>query len=386
MTAPAERTGGAAPGAAPGPHRRPGAARQGATAEYRPQLRPGVLLGDAVLRGDRFVHLVKNTGDGRSFELGPREHHLLSRMDGTRTLAELGRGYAETFGRRLGDGNWTQLLTLLGSRGLLVGGPAADPPEEEAKPSTGTLRMVADADATARRLHRAVGFLLHPLCLLPLLAAVLAMETMLVLRADEVLEGTAATFANPVLITGAALLMWLSTALHELAHGVVAVRFGGTVGEIGLRWKPVPIMYCSVENYLFLPRRRDRIFTAVAGAVANLLFLLPFCALWLFVPVDDATHDGLAGLLLIGTVQALAMLLPLPPLDGYKVVSQAAGATALAASSRDYLRLALRRDPAAKRYPRRARAVYTAYGLGSTAVVAGLAVLAALLVASLFHP
>ncbi|EST37570.1 hypothetical protein N566_12330 [Streptomycetaceae bacterium MP113-05] len=374
MTAPAERAG--TPDARTAP-----------PAEYRPELRSRVLLSDAVLHGERYVHLIKNTEDGRSFEVGPKEHYLISRMDGSRSLGDLGRAYAERYGRRLGDGNWNQLLAVLGSRGLLAGSPVAaegDAPAREASP--GTLRMVADADATARRLHRAVGFLLHPVCLLPLLAAVLALETVLVLRGDEVAAGAAATFANPMLITGAALLMWLSTALHELAHGVVAVRFGGTVGEIGLRWKPVPIMYCSVQNYLFLPRRRGRIYTAVAGAVTNLLFLLPFGALWLFAPVDDVTRDGLAGLLLIGSVQALAMLLPLPPLDGYKIVAQAVGATALADSSRTYLQLALRRDPAAKRYPRRARLAYTAYGLGSTAVVAGLVVLAALLVVQLFHP
>lgn len=357
-----------------------------AAAEYRPELRPRVLLSGAVLHGERYVHLIRNPEDGRSFEVGPREHYLIARMDGTRSLGDLGTAYAQQYGRRLGDANWRQLLGMLGSRGLLADGSAAASTAPSTAQAPGTLRMVADADATARRLHRAVGFLLHPLCLLPLLAAAAALETMLVLHADEVAAGAAATFANPVLITGAALLMWLSTALHELAHGVVAVRFGGTVGEIGLRWKPVPIMYCSVQNYLFLPRRRDRIYTAVAGAVTNLLFLLPFGALWLFAPVDDVTRDGLAGLLLIGSVQALAMLLPLPPLDGYKIVAQVVGATALAGSSRTYLRLALRRDPAAKRYPRRARFAYTAYGFGSTAVVAGLVVLAALLVVQLFHP
>jgi putative peptide zinc metalloprotease protein len=364
----------------------------GERAEYRPELRPRVLLSDAVLHGDRSVHLVKNDENGRSFEIGTKEHFLVSRMDGTRGLAELGAEYAEEYGRRLGDDNWRQLLGMLGSRGLLAGGPDTGAPADATDggptpgPPPGTLRMVADADATARRLHRSVGFLLHPACMVPLLLLVLAMETAMALRWDEVTAGAAAMFTDPVLVTGAALLMWLSTALHELAHGVVAVRFGGRVGEIGLRWKPVPLMYCSVENYLYLRRRRDRILTAVAGAVTNLLFLLPFCALWLFAPVDDRTRDGLAGLLLIGSLQALAMLLPLPPLDGYKIVAQAVGATGLADSSNRYLRLVLRRDPAAKRYPRRARVVYTGYGLGSTAVVAGLAAAAVLLVVHMFRP
>ncbi|CAM5540899.1 hypothetical protein GCM10010329_27990 [Streptomyces spiroverticillatus] len=170
-----------------------------------------------------------------------------------------------------------------------------------------------------------------------------------------------------------------------LALGIAGISAGGAaaVAEIGLRWRlPVLIMYCTVDNYLYLRTRWHRIATAVAGAVMNLLFLLPFFALWLFAPLDRPTHDALAGLLFLGSVQALTMLVPLPPLDGYKIVSQWAGATELATSSRAYLRLALRRDPAAAAYPRRARTVYTAYGLGSLLV---LAVLAAAVAAVIQH-
>ncbi|NEE56911.1 M50 family metallopeptidase, partial [Streptomyces sp. SID8455] len=180
-------------------------------------------------------------------------------------------------------------------------------------------------------------------------------------------------FTNPVLLTGAAILLWVSTALHELAHGVVARHYGGRVAEIGLRWRlPAVIMYCTVDNYLYLSGRRPRIATAVAGAVMNLLFLLPFCALWIFAPLDDATHEAISALLLLGSVQAFAMLVPLPPLDGYKIASQLAGATGLAASTGPYLRLALRRSPEAAAYPRRARIAYPAYALGTVLVLAAL--------------
>ncbi|MCT4353373.1 M50 family metallopeptidase [Streptomyces sp. Je 1-79] len=404
----------------------PAAASAGALADHRPALREGVLVSDAFLHGPRTVHLIKDTAGGQSFQVGVKESFLISRMDGSRTLAQLGEAYASEYGRRLGDANWLQLLGMLGTRGLLAGprtpppgpvpeAPAAGPgavraakpavsgavPEAkpagpgavpEAKPAhpaakparrlmSGSLRLVADADATAARLHRAVGFLLRPVCLVPLLGAVLAMQTVLALRAGEALLAARDLFLNPVLLTATAVLLWLSTALHELAHGVVARHFGGRVGEIGLRWRlPVVIMYCTVDNYLYLRTRWHRIATAVAGAVMNLLFLLPFCALWLWAPLDTATHDALTGLLLLGSAQAYAMLVPLPPLDGYKIVSQWAGATELAASSRDFLRLALRRDPAAAGYPRRARTVYTVYGLGSLLVLGVLAASAAALI------
>ncbi|MEL5961238.1 M50 family metallopeptidase [Streptomyces sp. CLV115] len=366
----------------------PGAAR--GLDEYRPELRPQVLLSGALLQGAATVHLIKDTSGGGSFRVGPKEHFLIARMDGSRSLTEIGEEYAREYGRRLDGARWQQILRMLGTRGLLAGAPSPAPgsaaaPTAPAAPTAsvprrgllrGSIRLVADADATTDRLHRAVGFLLSPGRLLPLLVLVLGMEVVIAVRAGELLDATVELFTNPVLLVGTATLLWFSTALHELAHGVVARHHGGTVAEIGLRWRlPVIIMYCTVDNYLYLGSRWQRIQTAAAGAAMNLLFLLPFCALWLFAPLGAATHDALGALLLLGSVQALAMLVPFPPLDGYRIASQLCGATELAASTLVYLRLAARRDPAAAGYPRRARTAYRAYGLGAVLTLA--AVLAA---------
>ncbi|MFJ6883561.1 metalloprotease [Streptomyces californicus] len=427
-------------------------AAPGALAAYRPALRPRVLLSDPLLDGAATVHLIKDAETGSSFKVGPKEHFLIARMDGERSLAEIGEAYAGEYGRRLGDAHWKRLLGLLGAKGLLAAGadaspgpstapppgatvspgpstalppgaigspgaPAAPPPGATGSPGApaavppgaaasgratasvppapappvpekrtllrGSLPLVADADATTARLHRAVGFLLAPAVLAPLLALTLAMEAVVLARAGELLLAVRGLLANPVLLTGTAVLLWVSTALHELAHGVVARHHGGRVSEIGLRWRlPAVIMYCTVDDYLYFGTRRHRIATAAAGAVMNLIFLLPFCALWLFAPLDDATHEAFAALLLLGSVQALVMLVPLPPLDGYRIASQLAGATGLAASTGVYLRLALRRSPEAAGYPRRARIAYPAYA-GATALVLACALAAA--VAGVHH-
>ncbi|MER5814666.1 M50 family metallopeptidase [Streptomyces californicus] len=420
-------------------------AAPGALAAYRPALRPRVLLSDPLLDGAATVHLIKDAETGSSFKVGPKEHFLIARMDGERSLAEIGEEYAGEYGRRLGDAHWKRLLGLLGAKGLLAAGtdaspgpstalppgaigspgapaavppgaagsmgpsaagpgsPAAVPPGAAASGRAtasgppapapplpekrtllrGSLPLVADADATTARLHRAVGFLLAPAVLAPLLALTLAMEAVVLVRAGELLLAVRGLLANPVLLTGTAVLLWVSTALHELAHGVVARHHGGRVSEIGLRWRlPAVIMYCTVDDYLYFGTRRHRIATAAAGAVMNLIFLLPFCALWLFAPLDDATHEAFAALLLLGSVQALVMLVPLPPLDGYRIASQLAGATGLAASTGVYLGLALRRSPEAAGYPRRARIAYPAYA-GATALVLACALAAA--VAGVHH-
>lgn len=366
-------------------------------AAHQPRLRPGVLVSDALLHGPRTVHLVKDTATGQSFEVGPRERFLMVRMDGSRTVAELGGEYAAAFGKRLGDAHWGRLFQLLGGRGLLDGAPRPEQPEgAEGSESSegaagpgpapargllaGSVRLVADAHGTAGRLHRATGFLLGPVWGTVLLAALGAMLLVLALHPGELIDGAAAVFTQPVLLAAVATALWLSTALHELAHGVAARHHGGRVREIGLRWRlPVVIMYCTVDDYMFLPGRRHRIVIAAAGAVANLLFLLPFCCWWLLAP-DGATRDGLAGLLFLGVLQAAAMLVPLPPLDGYTIACQLLGGLRLVESSRTYLSLALRRSPDAAAYPRRARAAYLGYAAGTALTVAALAVVLVLLV------
>lgn len=351
---------------------------------HRPRLRPDILLSAPLLRGPATVHLIKDPADGSSFEVGPKEYFLISRLDGDRSLEEIGAEYAAAFGRRLGEANWQQLLGLLGTKRLLEGAPARDVPA--APPSSpftgnlykGSLRLVADAGATTGRLRRSLRPLLRPPVLIALLTLCLAMEVVLAAGAGQLVRDTWWLLRQPVALAGVFTLLWLSTACHELAHGVAARHHGGTVSEIGLRWRlPVAIMYCRVDNYRFLARRRHQLVVGAAGAFANLLFLLPFAAWWAALEPGDPTRRVLSGLLLLGSVQALVNLVPLPPLDGYTMLGHALGVSNLAPESGRYLRLRLRDRQAAAAYPRRARALYTAYGIGSSVLVcliaAGLA-------------
>ncbi|MER5872874.1 peptidase M50 [Streptomyces sp. NPDC002044] len=345
----------------------------------RPALRADVLLSAPLLSGPATVHLVKDPVSGASFEVGTKEFFLLSRLDGARSLAEIGDAYGRAFGRRLGQRNWQQLLGLLGARRLLAGGRAPEPAPPPGPPRAGnlvrgSLRLVADADAATARLHHLVRPLLHPAPLAVLLAACLAMTGVLAASAGELVGDFGWLLARPVPLLAVATLMWLSTALHEFAHGVAARHTGGTVGEIGLRWRlPVAIMYCRVDNYRYLRRRRHQLAVAAAGAFANLLFLLPFFGWWAALPGGDPTRRVLGGLLLLGTAQALVNLLPLPPLDGYTMLGHGLRVTRLAPAASAYLRLRLRDRAAAAAYPPRARRLYTAYGVGSAVLVLLLA-------------
>jgi len=142
--------------------------------------------------------------------------------------------------------------------------------------------------------------------------------------------------------------------LHEVAHGWVARRFGdrtaemlgrltinplkhihpiGTVvvpavtlmlGGFLFGWaKPVPVSVRNLRN-----PRRDMIFVALAGPVANLLMAIMWALLARFVMsigLEGGAKVFFMGMaqigVLINVILAVFNMFPLPPLDGGRVVA-----------------------------------------------------------------
>ncbi|MFE9096912.1 site-2 protease family protein [Streptomyces sp. NPDC007264] len=351
-----------------------------ALAAQRPALRPDVMLSGPLLDGSATVHLVEVGRSGRSFLMGDKEYFLLARLDGERTLGELGEEYARHFGRRLGDANWAQLLRLLWTKGLLAGAPdaAVEPEPSRRGVLAGTFELVPDATALTDRLLRVAGFALRPWFLLPVLLLAAAMEAQVAAGLGGYLRQSRPLLHQPASLVAVGCALWLSSAFHELAHGVAGRRFGARVSGMGLRWRlPVVIAYCSVDGLPYLRSRWQQAAVSVAGTVANLFFLLPFWALHAVLPHGASARSAVAGLLLAGSALALVNLVPLPPFDGYKIVGQVLRVHRLASGSGRYLalraaRLLGRRTGApGGTYSGRARTVYTAYGIGAVLLLCG---------------
>jgi putative peptide zinc metalloprotease protein len=360
-----------------------------------PGVRPELLMSGALMRGPRRVHLIKDLAADASFEVGEKEYFLISRLDGRTPLTAIGDAYVQRFGRRVDDRMWRQVLAELHRRRLLSGDadPASarrsDAPEDIPRRRRSTLlrgeaRVVRDPGRAVDLLYRHTRWLQTNVVVWVLLAAVGAMYWVLAANLDDLLRATAAAFTRWPVVVAVVVTLWVSTAVHELAHGVVARRHGGTVTGIGVLWRfPMIIPYCRVENYLYLRRRRDRVVTAAAGAAANLVFLLPWFVGWLLNdPPDPVLGSYLAAVLVLGTVLGLGNLVPIPPLDGYAMVSHALGMIDLRAESRRFVVLvataATGRGSGVGSYPRWARAAYAGYALGSFLVVGALAVAAVL--------
>jgi Zn-dependent protease len=145
----------------------------------------------------------------------------------------------------------------------------------------------------------------------------------------------------------------LAITCHEVSHGYIAWRFGDPTARmlgrltlnplkhldiigtlmiffIGIGWaKPVPVVFENLRN-----PKRDMIWVAVAGPVTNLL-LATLSALFLRVVVafgNPATSSSPAAMVLEPVVLMLAFsvyinlllaifnMIPVPPLDGGRVL------------------------------------------------------------------
>ncbi|MEV0129624.1 peptidase M50 [Dactylosporangium sp. NPDC050688] len=336
----------------------------------RPRLREDLIFSRPLQRGPDTVYLVKDRRSGRAFEITPKEQFLMRRLDGVRSLAEVGAEYATEYGRRLGVEHWTRLLWLLHERDLLSAhpaGPGAAPGGDE----RAAARQVRPAALAwwARRLR----WLLHPAVFALLAVLVAALIAVAGLRLDPLWQAARPAFTAPLSLVALALLAWFGAALHEFAHALVAVHFGATVSRINLI-----TLTCKIEDYLYLPRRSQQVMIAAAGGVANGLVLLLVGAVLTALP--GAFADRLfSAYVLVGAAQTLVNVIPLPPLDGYKIVSHLLGLLNLAPESRRYLTTAPRRllRRPGPRYPRRTAVclgLFAVWWLLAVAVVAGVVI------------
>ncbi|HEY3249304.1 MAG TPA: site-2 protease family protein [bacterium] len=146
---------------------------------------------------------------------------------------------------------------------------------------------------------------------------------------------------DPTHLVNLAVALIAAATLHEFAHAYVADRLGDTtaralgrltlnplahldiVGTLmilvaGFGWaKPVPINPANFSNW-----RRDTILVAVAGPLANvtLLFLFGLPLKIGVVDIDVPLGQLLLTCVYINAMLAVFNLIPVPPLDGSKVL------------------------------------------------------------------
>ena len=146
---------------------------------------------------------------------------------------------------------------------------------------------------------------------------------------------------DPLAFASIVIPLLYSVVIHEVAHGWVANRMGDPTAKwlgrlslnpikhldlfgtlmlfvVGFGWaKPVPVNFNNIRD-----RRKGLIFVSSAGIVSNLL--IAFTAL-LFFKLFSLSSSGMSALLIFYLVQinitlAALNLIPIPPLDGSKIL------------------------------------------------------------------
>ena len=146
---------------------------------------------------------------------------------------------------------------------------------------------------------------------------------------------------DPLGFVFVAIPLLFSVIIHEVAHGWVAYKMGDPTAKwagrltfnplkhldpigtlmlflAGFGWaRPVPVNFNNISD-----RRKGLIFVSSAGIIANILFA--FFAL-LFIRLFSQSSSGSAFVLVYYVVQinltlAALNLIPIPPLDGSKIL------------------------------------------------------------------
>ncbi len=346
-----------------------------------PRLRPEVVLGPPLRSGPTVVHHVKDPATGHYYRIGPREHFIMRRMDGTHTLDDISREYAGTYDRLLGQDSWAQMFTLL-SRRQLLDGLAEDAAlarlkaEYEAKrPDRGTWFqkrwVLLRPDSLCTTLARRFRFALYPAFVVPMLLVAVALQVFVWSHVPTLVTDASHRTSWPITVPVSLALIWATTAAHELAHGVTCKHFGGSVAEIGVRWRfPMIAAYCRTDDIMLFHRRSARVATAFAGVFVNMVTLLPVMLLWWLTPGWPLGHSLAAGLSLFGSVGVIVNLLPFLQLDGYAMLAHMLDMADLKRECVRFWRLRLGgRTPEIRElmraYPARDVWIYTLYGVFS---------------------
>ncbi|PKQ14296.1 MAG: hypothetical protein CVT68_12610, partial [Actinobacteria bacterium HGW-Actinobacteria-8] len=295
-----------------------------------PQLRTEIVFGPAETNGRTVIYHVKDRATDWFYRIGVREYFLLSRMDGSRTLEEIGDEYRAHFGRQLDARAWGDLFNLLEQRQMLA--HSATPAglaalreklaERRGQENRNLLRRRFPIVKPDRFLGEALswlGFALNPAFAWPAAIAIIAAELFIVLNWQAIGADAWAVGGHYGVFVALVLFLWLYVAQHELAHGLACKYYGGSVSEMGLMWRYLTfVFYCKIEDVLLFHDRRHRLYTAFAGVFANLLLLPLLVLLWRFLPGGSIrTFSALALILVNGT--CLVNLFPFVELDGYYV-------------------------------------------------------------------
>ncbi|MEL6108253.1 MAG: efflux RND transporter periplasmic adaptor subunit [Planctomycetota bacterium] len=284
---------------------------------------------------------------GGYFRLGFAEYHVVTLLDGKRTLAEvcdqLGRdGVAWVmddlirFVSELAKHRIARVAALESpdnqtSEAVPQNGPAQNGPAQNAQGQwqlairLSSLALsqripLADGDRVASRLLPILGVFFTKMATV-FGTLFIASGVAVVWSSGDAFAGEIQRiFDQPIWLFG---LIWLLLKIiHECGHAVCAKHHGVRVGGMGVMFFLLaPLAYVDVTDAWKLSRRRDRVQIALAGVYLELLIGAAAAWIWWISPTGEMKYLAAQVFLVAGPATLLVNANPLLRLDGYYVLS-----------------------------------------------------------------
>src|SRR5262245_2050987 len=297
--------------------------------------------------GDRGRYVVKNPRSGEFFHIGEQEQFLLSKLDGTQSAQDIYTSFSELFREPLSETDFDGFLRLARSKGLLQSEPMGPSKASGAEPAVQTSASLPDVDSDRSappRFKQSILFWRRSLfdpdrffnwaapklwflwtpAFLVLSAASIALAAILVWTNRQELVSAFAQGLRPQTFVLAWLVLMVTIACHEFAHGLTCKHFGGEVHEVGfLLLCFLPCFYCNVTEAWLFREKSKRLWVMLAGGYCDLCSWALAVFVWR-LSLPDSLTNYLAWIVV--SVLGARMFFnfnPLLKLDGYYLLSDA---------------------------------------------------------------
>ena len=315
------------------------------------RLRPDLVASRQLVRGTtRWA--VKDPVALQYYHFGEREWFLLRQLDGSISLAELQRRFAQKFAPfQISTAELSVFLRRTHSDGLVLfdqhgHGAQLFGKAKRIEQQQRAMRLLSILAIRFKGIdpHRLLGWLspvgsalFHPVTF------AFAVMIVVVTAIFGIVQAQTISDRMPDLhwfLQGENLL-WMMVALgivkvlHEIGHGLACRHFGGECHEMGLMFLVfTPCLYCNVSDAWMLPNRWHRIIISAAGIYVELMLAAACFAGWYF------THPGILNAVLLNVVIVCSINTlflngnPLLRYDGYYILSDLIEIPNLAAQAR----------------------------------------------------
>lgn len=322
-------------------------------AALRPRLVPQLRLRRQQVRGQRWL-LLCHPGHGRSVRMTPGAWQLVARLDGERNVQQLWERHGEDAddAEPPTQDEVIALLVELRQAGLLQADAGADFEAVAAAPAAPRTRStllawrvpLGDPSVWLESLRPLARPLFSRPALLVWCLAVLTLVLTVVQQGPALWAHGQQWLATPRYLLLSALMYLPLKLVHEGAHALAVMRWGGAVRQAGVTLMlGLPVPYVDASAATAFVQRRRRVLVGAAGMMAELSLAALALPLWLLLEDGLARDLAFVTLFITGVSTLLFNANPLQRLDGYFILCDALDLPNLATRSRRWWLQALQR-------------------------------------------